>query len=647
MISTLRKITPQVRFGLYGQITRDRRASVCSLASLLLVTFSHCHVFGQEDAARLTSASRMLPADTQALFSLTDSERFLAKWSKTKLGQLAADKLLKPFWDTQRKEIQGRFEEAGWQLSLEIDDLSDVSGGQTAIAWIARPKVTTKPYSIAMIIDVAGRIAPAENLLKRIEQQLKAKNATTKTMDISGANVVQYTLPKVASDLRVKESFYALHKDQLLAADDITTITELLSAQSGTKADSLANSDLYKSIQTKIVSEGEPAEVEYFVRPIGFAKLLRSIGSRPSNSQADILKILEKEGFDSIQCVAGNIQIQEESFDFFHHGFVMLKKPLSESVKVLDFPNVKSLAPPDFINKDSASVLSFSWDIKNAFPRFKGIVDSYVGPDTFNTVIEGIRDDPMGPQIDIIREVLPFLTTQFHVVTEIKQPITPESKRSMVLLQLADPNKKLLGVLNRFGKAEPNAKPEDVEGVRVWRIKNDTEVELTNDFNNDAKSSNKNDDEEHLLDQWAVAILDDYFIFASDADLIVDTIRAAKSGKQTGLFAKEADVELVSQMLSAVVGNEGFSFRDVTRSDRAFEMQYELFRQDKLPESKSMLASILDKLLKPKNSTGPQQKVKGDKLPPYKEVQSFFTPSGGVVQSEEDGWSVQSFILNK
>ncbi|MEQ1825140.1 MAG: hypothetical protein ABL921_04315, partial [Pirellula sp.] len=594
----------------------------------------------------ITPAVQMLPADTQAVFLLPDSERFLAAWSKTQLGLLAADNLLKQFWNTQRKEIQDRFQEAGWQLSLEIDDLSDISGGQSAIAWIARPKIDAKPYSLAMIIDIAGRIAPTENLLKRIDGQLKTKNAVSKVSEVQGVKVTQYSLPKVATEPRAKESFYAISKDQLLACDDMVTITELLTAQSGTKKDSLANTDIYQSVQKKIGTDGEKSEAEYFIRPIGFTKLLRSISGKPSNNQADILKILEKEGFESIQCIAGNIQIHQESFDFFHNGFVLVKKPTTESVKILDFPNLPALVAPDFINRETASVLSFSWDLKNAFPRFRGIVDAYVGPGTFKTVMEGIANDPMGPQIDVYRDVLPYLTTQFFVVTEIQQPIGPESKRSMVLLKLNDPAKKLSAVLERFGKSEPNALREDVEGVRVWRIKNDVETELVSDFATGKEGDKDQDEDEHLLDQWAMSILDDYFIFASDAEMIKDTIRAAKSKVQKGLFAKEADVAQANQMLSVVVGSQGHSFNDITRSDRAFEMQYELFRQGAITQSKSMLATILDKILKPKNPQG-QQKMNGANLPPFNQVSGFFTPSAGVVRTEDDGWSIQSFILGK
>lgn len=613
--------------------------------AISLAGFQERNLFAMDDKA-LTPATKMLPEETQAMVVLPDSDRFLNTWNRTELGKLAADPRMKPFWEGQNQEIQGRLQEAGLQLSLDFDDLSDIAGGQSAIAWIARPSVAAKPFSVALIMDVAGRTAPAQDFLKKVDSQLQSKGAVAKSLDVSGATVTHYFTAKAAGEPRARESYYALSKDQMIATDDLETIKELLAAQDGTRKNSLADSALFQSVQSKIKNEGEEPEIEYFVRPIGFAKLLRSISGKPSNNQADVLKILEGEGFAGIQCFAGNVQISSDSFDFFHNGFAMATPPLSRSVQILDFPNLDKLIPPTWINKESASVLSFSWNLKDAFPKFDGIVDAYVGKDTFKAVTDGIRTDPNGPQIDIIKDVLPYTSSEFHVVTEIVKPIGPLSKRSMVFLKLNDPDQKLPKVLEKYGKSEPNATPIDIEGFRVWRIKNDSEEEVELDFDKDdsVQKEMQTDEEQPLLDQWAISIVDGYFIFASDAEMITDTIRNAKANE--GAFMKEPDVAGLAKILNTVAANDSHSFIQMTRSARAFEMQYEMFREGTLPDSKSMLATILDKILKPKGRPS-QQKVDGKALPPFSMIQDFFTPSGGVVRTEADGWSLQSFILSK
>lgn len=614
-------------------------------AILLTVGLFEPNVLAQE---RPLSASRLFPPDTQALFSLPNSEAFLAGWNNTQLGKLAADEKLKDFWATQRKEIQDRFSEAGWQLSLEIEDLNDIAGGQTSLGWISRPNIEAKPFSIAMVIDVVNRSVPAEKFLQRIDAELKTRKAKSSLVVIAGIKVAQYTIPKTAGEVRANESFYAISKDQLIATDDLITMTELLGAQSATKTSSLANEELYKQVQSKIQDEQNEPEIEYFVRPIGFAKLLRSISGKQSVNKSDILAILDREGFGDLQCVAGNLQISNNPFDFFHHGYMVSKKPSATAVQILDFPNVIKLITPDWINKESASVLSFSWNVKEAFPKFKSIVDALVGAGGFDDMIKGMRDDPQGPQIDIIKDVLPYLTTEFHVVTEIVKPVSPDSKRSMVILKLVDKQMKLPSILKRYAEGEPNSKPIDFEGNRIWSFENKEETEIELDFGVNQKGKAEEAKDEPLLDKWAITIFGEYFIFASDVEMIKDAILRAKNDAAKNGFEKESDVAKVTRMLEDVSGNEGRSMNQITRSDRAFEMQYELFRQDILPESRSMMASILDKILKPKDPRKTQvQRVKGDKLPTFDKIKDYFTPSGGVIRTEEDGWSIQSFILSK
>ena len=77
-------------------------------------------------------------------------------------------------------------------------------------------------------------------------------------------------------------------------------------------------------------------------------------------------------------------------------------------------------------------------------------------------------------------------------------------------------------------------------------------------------------------------------------------------------------------------------------------MQYDLFREGKLNASKSVLAAIVDRILDPKNKNKDQaQKLNGNQLPPFDEIRTYFQPSGGIMHTEEEGWSLQSFVLDK
>lgn len=645
----------------YG-LPSNRDQSMCSrtsIATFLLTLFAFAWNPGLSHSQdRLVPAAEMFPADTQALIRIPNSEEFLSRWNATQLGKLAADTQLKEFWETQRQEIQHRLADAGWQLSLKIDDFGDISGGQTSMGWIARPKNTAKPFSIALVVDIAGRKEQAEKLMERIDGELKAQKAEAKKIDIAGASVSHYTLPKIKGELRIKESYYTLSKDQFIASDDVDTIKELLAAQSGDKSDSLAKSDLYKAAQAKLsggenASENNAPELEYFVQPIGFANLLRSISGKSSGNQVDLLKILDNRGFSNLKCVVGELQFSADRFDVFHQGYLFTGAPLStlpESVQILDFPNVPALTAPAWINAKSAGVVGISWDLEKAFLKFEGIVNDFIGGNQFLGLLDDMKKDANGPQIDIVNEVLPLLSTEIFMISEVVEPITPDSKRTMIVVRLKGDSEKAAKLVDRFGKSEPNGTPVDYEGHRIWRFSNEEEEEVVElEFGtpgaNDKEEEEEDEENNPLLKEWAISIIDGYFVFASDAGMITEVVDNVAKAAAGNSFADQPSVKTTQQVIEDIAAKSPRSFTQINLTDRSFEMQYELFRQNILPQNRSLAAMLLDRIFKPRNqNNGGQQQVNGAKLPPFSQIRPYFTPSGLVIRTEDNGWSIQSFV---
>jgi len=602
---------------------------------------------GVQAADELPRAVHMFPKETQAFVALPDTERFLANWSKTELGKLASDDRLKVFWKSQQEEIRRRLASAGWQLSLRFDDLAEISSGQAAMGWIARPGVADKPYSVGLVVDVAGRDAALQKFLERIETEMAERKASGNSVDLAGTAVKHFVLPKLQNDNRARDSFYAVSKGQFLAADDLLTIQELLDAQTKERDDCLARSPLYGKVQSRIVRDSHPVEIEYFVRPIGFGNLARSVSGKQPKGQVDILKLLEGQGFDRILCAAGSIQLAKQDLDMHHQGFVLREEELPTSVQILDFPNKEALVPPPWINVNSSSVLGFSWNFSEAFPKLKGIVDAYIGNEQFDDILESIKLDPMGPQIDISTDVLPFIGTEFYTVSEIVEPITPESKRTLICIKLIDPENKLSNVLNRYSKSEPGSSIEDIGDYRVWKFSNEEDSEEIIDFNSQPGGAKNEEEEEDkpLLNNWAVSIIDGYFVFASNPDAISGIIENAQRKNQLGDFEKQPIVQKARAIQKNFASESGTSFAEIDLADRSVEMQYELFREGILPQSRSLLALVSERIFKT-DKAKPQQ-LQGNALPPFSDVKEFFTPTGMVVRTEKDGWGIDGFVLGR
>jgi hypothetical protein len=610
---------------------------------MILVGWS---LVGTVSADELPKAIDLFPASTQAYVGMPKSSGFLKNWKQTQLGQLADDERMKDFWTNQQEELRRRLASAGWQLSLKIEDLENLCSGQAALGLISREQIAEKPFSLALVIDVADREEVLEKFFQRVGSDMESQKGKLEKIELLGIEVKHYSIPKLTSDGRARDSYFAVSKNQLLIADDLRSIQELVESQTTPRADSLAKSDLYTRVQERIVRDQHVAEIEYFVQPLGLGKLLRSITVQKGKKQIDMLKILEDQGFGSILAAAGSVQLAKEDLDMHHQGFVLREEQLPESVQILDFPNQKALVPPAWISAGSASVMGFSWNFSEAFPKLRGIVDSYIGEVQFDEILEQIKNDPQGPQIDIRKEILPHIGQEFYTVTEIIEPITPDSKRSLICIKLNDPENKLYSVLNRYSKSEPGSSIEDIGDYRIWKFSNEEEEEEVIEFNNPGnKNAKEDEDEKPLLNKWGVCIINGYFVFASNPDSLVQVIENAKNEAIHGDFEKIETVQAVRAMQAKLLGTEGHSFSEIDLADRSAEMQYELFRQGILPQSRSLMAIIAERILKTDKSK--PQEFQGSKLPPYEQVKHFFTPRGFVVRTEKDGWGIDAFILGK
>jgi hypothetical protein len=620
-------------------------------------------VEAQDGAGKVTlHAVDWIPDSTQGFARIVDFTKFLERWKSTQFGKLADDERLQPFWKDQRKTIEGRFAEAGWKMNVTGDDIATVASGQVAVAWIAKPQVPEKPFAVALVIDVARRQKELGELMNKIDAELKARKATSQKQTHEGAEVVQYTLPRGPGELTIQESFYCVVEDYFVATDELAMLKEIVIAKKKGRTDSLGASSLYKAAMGKLPAKDSESDIEYFIRPIGLAKLLRSISNKPLTSQTDILKVLDKQGFSKLAAVVGRMDLASENFDVLHDAYVLAEPPLPISVQVLDFPNLAGRTAPSWVTANAASYVATAWNAKDAFWKVKGLVDDIAGQEgVFDSVIEGIQTDPVGPQIDLKNQVLPYITSEIFVVSEIIEPVTPDSRRSLIGLRIDDPKGELAAAVDRAMRNEPDATLEDFEEFRIYKVireeDSDEALNVQTDFGFGDKKKAPPKEEEPLLNNWAIATFklkdsngkfEEYLLFASHAEMIKEAITLAKSSNPNSALENQPDVAKVVEQLKKISEKQPSCVWEISRNDRAYRMQYELFRQDKLPQSRSMLATILDRILRPKDELKKaQQNVKGAKLPPFDEIKMFFMPSGSRVVSQADGWAYQGFVLAK
>ncbi len=625
-------------------------SSLRSFFTLASVLWLAAPVVAQQPPRK--SAYDLLPDSSQAVVWIRDGEVLAQQWERTQLYDLAHDAAVAPFFEEQRQEIEKKLVDAGWRLNIKPEDLADYATGQIALAWLELPAVPRKPYATVLLADVDDAKIPNDKLLEKVDQELLLRKANKSQLTHQGTVVVKYVLPKQPNSLLSENSFYAIVSGHFVATDDEEIIKDIISRlkEQAVPGGVIAGDPVFVAGRDKAQMQGE-GHVEYFVRPLGIARVLRSIGGKRSKSNADMLAVLQNQGFDSIRCVCGEVSLGLETLDISHHGYVLAEMPLPKSAAVLDFPNQASQTIPSFVGVNTSALLTTNWNAKEAFWKIEGLVDAMAGQDgVFKEVIEGIKVDPNGPRIDIEKEVLPHITNDIYSLSDNKAGNADiDSRRNLIALRLHNASG-MAKVLDRAMENEPDAELVEFKGNSIWKVVHSDDEEVTDlatDFGGDfgAPPAQAGSEPEPWLSNWAIAVHDDYLMFASHVEMIQEAIVQAQS-TDTSPLVDEPDYQRVTAAIAEQFGKENGSAWQIIRTSLAYRVQYELFREGKLMQSQSMLASILDRLLQNEDELKiKEQKLSGSKLPPFEQISHFLQPTGLKVLTTDSGWEFGSLML--
>jgi hypothetical protein len=115
-------------------------------------------------------------------------------------------------------------------------------------------------------------------------------------------------------------------------------------------------------------------------------------------------------------------------------------------------------------------------------------------------------------------------------------------------------------------------------------------------------------------------------------------------------LASSDDFQQVAATMNGVTPGEtsGWSF---ARLDEQWRPTFELVRQGKMPQSKSILGKLLNNLLttevEREEGKTRKQRIDGSSLPSFEAVRRYFGTAGRSLVSEKDGWVLSGVILNK
>jgi hypothetical protein len=659
---------------------------LCWAASLLLL--------GVVGASAETSrpSETLLPDTTQGFFGISNVDVLNEHWDKTQLGHLMADPVMKPFTKDIRRQFDSRWSRVHDRLGLTLDDMRKVPGGDVGIGLVA-----TGPgkSALGIVIDVTGKLPQAKELLARTTKTQWDRGAKRSEVMVRGCAdaVIQFDLPELEEEKEaarstlegsgndensapapvtekppVRQAFYCLTGNFLAVTDDLGVMKGVLDRQCGKHQNgSLANHKPFRAVMDRCKKDygNTPPQMRWFIHPIGYAEAARA--STPPyklRKGRSILEVMRTQGLDAVLGIGGLADFSSEGKELIHRTAIYAPPPYTESMKMAVLPNSAEFAPQSWVPRDISTYTSLYINILNAFDNFGPLFDEFAGGGTKGVwerdVLPGLKGlkSTGGAQIDLRKEIVVHLANRISIMTDYQLPITTSSERLLIAVETKNEKEVLKGI-EKFFKGDKTVNRREINGHVVWELVGDQtptpEIQpmtfegvppVTPAHPRKKKTEDDEDEEDvqpHLLPHRAVTVANGQLMIASHIGFLQKVLAPEKKPE---LLVDDVNYKLVGDEIAKLDPQRCLRF--FSRTDEEYRPTYELTRMNKMPESESLFAKLLNGMFgEEKRGATRKQRIDGRELPDYQVVRRYLGPAGLQVTSEPEGWFLKGFTLTK
>jgi hypothetical protein len=609
-------------------------------------------------------SEQLLPKSTKGFVSVADLAQFEERWRKTQFGQMLDDEVMQPFVEDLRKQIEDKYKVFEDKLGLTWDDIDGASAGEMSLALIAR---RGENAALAITLDVTERENRVDGLLDAVEKRFSARKGKRQKVEKNGTVLHVFTVPADPGS-PPQVTVYFVKDNILCGVDDRREAEAMLGRFEGKPNDNLASVAAFTALMDRCRKEAKDLEPEarWFVEPFGFIYAARTLReSKFRRTELDYAKIFEEQGFDAIRGAGGFInQLVEGDIEFLHRTVVYApptveNDPLrwSQSMRMLQTPNVDGFEPQSWVPRMSASYTTLSLRLIDAFDNVGPLVDAIQEHENaWENSLSGWENDPYGPKMNVRKAFVENVGDRITVVTDYATPITTESERAVFAVEAKD-EKALSAALEKWMRREADVVRRDIGQFVIWqRVPRDQafeepEVEVPQGFgplpSQDDDADEQNKELEPVLPSSAVTVALGQLMMATDIDYLQVILEGFGQRER---LASSLDYQQVMGVLQRLAPGE-YCALHFGRSDEEMRPTFELVRQGKMPESKTMFGKFLNNLLTTEKERDDgelrEQRIDGSSLPSFEAVRRYFGPHGRITRSDPDGWLITGVVLNK
>jgi len=598
----------------------------------------------------------LLPASTKSVVIVPSVPKFVDKWNRTQIGELAQDADMQAFGEDFLEQLNNQGLELNDRLGITYQDLDGLASGELAIAQVT---LTDGKASGALIVNVGDNAPAAQRTIDKMTASLARYRAVRSTQEAAGATLQVYDIPP-QDERPAEQVVYFLHRDHLCVTEGVGLAADIAQRLKGKTGGDLASVPAYQMILKRTASPESEIDLKWYVDPFGLSDAVQARRPRKPNAGRDPLKVARTEGFDAIKGTGGIVSLMSGPYDTVSRALVYAPPRHRRAMRMLSFPNGGEFTPEPWVPADVATYSSFQWDMQAGFDNFGTLFDALFGEGeegVFQDVLESIRTDPNGPQLDLNKDLVAHLGKRATVLTDFQTPITPHSQRRLFAAEATNEAALAMAVersmkndkdvrKRQFGKFTIyEILPEDQPQEGAAKTKAAKRREQARLGPNAAGQGPNAAGQGRLLPNAAVCVGNGYLMIATHIDLLVKIL--SPQGHAHPL-ADDPDYRLVAEQVSKL-GATATSLQGFVRQADRWYVPYELFKLGKLPEADMPLAQALNQIFADGVPEGQirKQRFDGRRLPGYDVPRKYLGTGGTYVTTEADGWLVVDFAMKR
>jgi hypothetical protein len=560
--------------------------------------------FGASAAVAADAIEKALPATTFFFVKLDDVKNLKTAFTASQTGQLWADPAMKPL----RDKIAGAFEDPNAKikeaLGVTLDELLSLPEGHGSIALVSKddPKI---PLAALIVLDAGDNSTKMAEVMDRADKLAEGAGAKVATEESTG--VTFHVIRSNENGDDAPPVIWTQAGSVFYVSTDIETLKDVLANLKG-RENSLAASENYTQILKKV---GADEQFLWYADVNQVITLSSQVAAGQGGNGDQIAAQVQLSGINGLKAIGGTISFNEGDFDFVSKTFFYAPAPLQGVLKLFSMP-ATDLKPEPWVPATVSSYSSFSWEIDKFWPALNELVDQFA-PGVLEQV-EKQLSGPDGGGLDIKKDIFGPFGKRVTTIGDYKKPITETSQRILVAVALSNPTAAQNTINKVIALANADPKKREFQGVTIYDIELPPEVEVAG---------------AGLSGSISIAIAKDHLFVSTEPTLLEQVLRG---GGQS--LAESAEFQTALKHFPSNVSM--FTFE---RPEDQVQVMYATLNNDQFKTALSQLreqnpnAPDLEEFFDPKL------------LPDAKDIQKYFSPSGGYAVTSEEGLIYTTFTL--